>query len=315
MKRLAGEVTRALFGPEHTWGYRQRAEREAADLPMRLEDALRWSTTAVCCSTDRPIFILSAGWRSGSTLLQRMIMQHNSKLLIWGEPFNMGHILDGMISQFKGFNAAWPKKSHFLSKRGNGVLAQQWVANLYPDVDDLFQANLAFLDRLFAQPARAAGYAQWGVKEVRWTIEHAIFLRRLYPNCKIIFLCRDPFDSYASYYRICDGWFFHWPDQPIATPYAFGRCWARLAQGYLKGHKMVDGLLVRYEDLSKPATVERLNDYLGWPVSAASSLERVTGDTADRSRGNVVDLPYIDRFLLDMAVGRTRAAVGYPAIE
>ncbi len=34
---------------------------------------------------ERPIFILSAGWRSGSTLIQRLIMS-KERILIWGEP-------------------------------------------------------------------------------------------------------------------------------------------------------------------------------------------------------------------------------------
>ena len=34
---------------------------------------------------EEPIFLLSAGWRSGSTLLQRLIMS-DSNVLIWGNP-------------------------------------------------------------------------------------------------------------------------------------------------------------------------------------------------------------------------------------
>ena len=34
-----------------------------------------------------PIFLLSAGWRSGSTLLQRLIMS-DKHVLIWGEPYD-----------------------------------------------------------------------------------------------------------------------------------------------------------------------------------------------------------------------------------
>ncbi len=40
-------------------------------------------------TTDRdavqPIFVLTSGWRSGSTLLQRIVVT-DPKLLIWGEP-------------------------------------------------------------------------------------------------------------------------------------------------------------------------------------------------------------------------------------
>ncbi|MEO0535490.1 MAG: hypothetical protein AAF215_16660 [Cyanobacteria bacterium P01_A01_bin.123] len=36
---------------------------------------------------DSPIFVFSAGWRSGSTLLQRLVMSDKS-VVIWGELFN-----------------------------------------------------------------------------------------------------------------------------------------------------------------------------------------------------------------------------------
>ena len=42
----------------------------------------RWPDVA-SSSEDAPIFILSAGWRSGSTLLQRML---TPECLIWGNP-------------------------------------------------------------------------------------------------------------------------------------------------------------------------------------------------------------------------------------
>ena len=33
-----------------------------------------------------PVFLFSAGWRSGSTLLQRLIT-HGGEVMMWGEPF------------------------------------------------------------------------------------------------------------------------------------------------------------------------------------------------------------------------------------
>lgn len=40
---------------------------------------------------ENPVFILSAGWRSGSTLLHRMIMA-DEKVMIWGEPYAHSNI-------------------------------------------------------------------------------------------------------------------------------------------------------------------------------------------------------------------------------
>ena len=33
---------------------------------------------------EKPVFILSSSWRSGSTFLQRLIT-HSNEILIWGE--------------------------------------------------------------------------------------------------------------------------------------------------------------------------------------------------------------------------------------
>ena len=36
---------------------------------------------------NRPVFVLAAGWRSGSTLLQRLVMS-SGETLVWGEPYD-----------------------------------------------------------------------------------------------------------------------------------------------------------------------------------------------------------------------------------
>ena len=37
---------------------------------------------------DEPVFLFSAGWRSGSTLLQRLIMS-DASIFVWGEPMTI----------------------------------------------------------------------------------------------------------------------------------------------------------------------------------------------------------------------------------
>ena len=64
----------------------------------RVTDALdeierKWPTCAESGEdTDiSPVFILSAGWGAGSTLLQRLIMS-SGEVLVWGEPFDQAAI-------------------------------------------------------------------------------------------------------------------------------------------------------------------------------------------------------------------------------
>ena len=311
LKRYISEVVRALFGPRHTWGYQKNAVQESQNISARLTDAFTWVSDDAAQCDEQPVFLFSAGWRSGSTLLQRMIMQNNSKIVIWGEPYNLCNIFDGLANQFRAFTPTWPKEIHFLSKIDRSCLSNQWVANLYPDVDDLLIAHREFLNTLFAQPARRFGGENWGIKVVRLNIDHATYLKRLYPKGKFIFLCRDPFASYASFRKIYDGWFAQWPDRVVATPYSYGRHWATLTQGFLRGHKSLDGLFIRYEDLDDERQCDRLGDYLGWRVSCASSMARIVGGLGGDAGDRKPRMTAIERALLRVSVRDVRRFAGY----
>lgn len=301
-------IVRAFLGPEGSWHVKRRARRASRDFPSRLQDALARSSAQTRACDEQPIFLLSAGWRSGSTLLQRMLMEHNRDILMWGEPYDHSNIFDAMADQFRPFTKQWPYERFFLSHRENRNLADEWVANLYPDVDYLLNAHRRFFDGVFAEPARAIGRSRWGVKEVRLTIDHARYFRALYPNCKIVLLYRHPYDAYLSFRRLEARWFRSWPHDLVKTPHAFGQHWADTTRGFMEGHRDVNGLLIRYEDLDEPREVARLSEYLGWPVSRSSELQR---RDIGESQGKSGRLPWLDRFILDLVTGKTRKAAGY----
>ena len=269
---------------------------------------MRASPAARECN-DKPIFVLSAGWRSGSTLLQRMIMEHNPGIIMWGEPFDHSNIYDGMASQFRPFTSEWPFERFFLSTRNSANLSNEWVANLYPDVDYLINGHRAFFEGVFGASARAMGRLNWGIKEVRLTVDHAKYFRALYPNCKIIFLYRNPHNSYLSYRRLDAAWFRSWPYSLVKTPLAFGRHWSQTTYGFIKEHREVNGFLIRYEDLNDPDSVMQLSQYLGWAVSCSSKLQRRDVDDTQQQR---TPLPWIDRKILDYATREVRKLAGYP---
>lgn len=212
------------------------------------------------------------------------------------------------MNQFRSFTSQWPSDRFFLSKRVGRNFSDEWVANLYPDVDHLLNAHRRFFDALFGEPARAVGRSCWGFKEVRLTIDHAMYFRALYPKCKIVFLYRRPHDAYLSYRRLETHWFRSWPDELITTPHAFGRHWANTTRSFLSDHKKVNGIVIRYEDLDNPAEVERVAKYLGWPVSRSSYLRR--RDMVE-FREKQDDLTRLERVMLDFATGRVRKDAGY----
>jgi len=216
---------------------------------------------------NSPIFIFSAGWRSGSTLLQRLLTASN-ELLVWGEA---GGALDALAEADLGYRQMLaPGKEVFKNGLGGNGAQQyeefrkngkeavhKWIPCLNPPQNTIRAAFHEFLEATYARPAAELGYSRWGVKEVRCGLETAEFLRGLYPEAKFVFLIRNPFDCLSSLKR--HGWMDR-PNDPRALEF-YARHWARLASDF---RQATFGMLVRHEDLiTDPAVVAKLRDYLG----------------------------------------------------
>lgn len=262
---------------------------------------------------ESPVFVLSAGWRSGSTLLQRLVMSTDG-VLIWGEPYDHCCYVQRLAETLQALGVDWPPDRFFLSVREEtGITdhASEWIANLYPDLTDLHGSHRAFFNRLFADPAKARAYQRWGLKEVRLSAEHAVYLKWLYPSAKFLFLIRNPYAAYRSY-RIFRNWYDRWPVTPILTPGDFGRHWARIAASFVEKHAELDARLIRFEDLVGGQTdIGELSTYLDLDLDAEVLRRRVTG------RGEVKppDVPMIEGRLLRRAVDGVARELGYDSPE
>ena len=73
-----------------------------------------------------PIFILAAGWRAGSTLLQRMVLA-NRRTLVWGEPYAHADLAGSLSRQIRAFSAAWPQDQWLAGEFGPDLSAR-WTA-------------------------------------------------------------------------------------------------------------------------------------------------------------------------------------------
>jgi hypothetical protein len=306
IQRNLDMVAHAFVGgakARHDW----RAERaEAADFRGRLTTIDRRWPGVGGRSAEAPIFILSAGWRSGSTLVQRLMMTADD-ILMWGEPWHQGNIVDSLMDQLRALTDAWPPEDWIL-RDDAAALDNQWVANLFPPVKSLMDAHYAYFDMLFAQPARAMGKARWGVKEVRFGADHAAYLRWLYPEAKIIFLYRNPYDAYASYRQVIDYAYLTWPDRPILTPRAYARLWTRLVAEFHAHAKGLGAYLLKYEDIKTPAIQADLQVYLGTRLAAAEDMQIIRGKKAGRKTGYI---PKIEKFVLRRALGGAACQYGY----
>lgn len=222
---------------------------------------------------NQPIFIFSAGWRSGSTMLQRLITAKGTAL-IWGEA---GGALDRLADayacyeqmlgpggqRFKhGFGGNGAKEYESFRAAGKDGF-NNWIACMNPPSETFIVSFRDFLDSVYARPAAELGFERWGIKEVQSGIEAARFLRRLYPEAGFVFLVRHPFDCLTSIKR--RDWLDR-PDDPKALEF-YANHWARLAAEFRIAEF---GQVVKYEELvSNPEVQDALGRLLG--VSELSS--------------------------------------------
>jgi len=273
--------------------------------------ARRWPSLA-SPQTSEPIFILSAGWRCGSTFLQRWLMKGND-LLIWGEPYRYSepiHLLARQVCAFA--KEDWPSDFFFADQYPDQTdLTNEFVANLYPSMEEFLGAHLAYFERLFVAPAARFNRARWGLKEVSLTIDDAYYLKWLFPNARFLFLYRSPYHAYRSYRQWRD-WYRSWPDEPIFTATSFGRWWRELTTDFVRNHQKVGGLLLPYETLRTPETRKRLEDYLGMTIADPSGLPRVR-NLVERDASNDDNrwVPRVERFLLKRAIEPVGTELGY----
>lgn len=315
--RLSNAV-RLLPGPLHRLymsGLRRvsahRIRRNVRPSRVKLSQALdeilqRWDPASLGSPSDAPIFIFGAGWRCGSTWLQRIVMS-SGQVQVWGEPFDRSAIVQTMTSQLLPLSQAWPPEKWFVRSEAAAVLADQWVANLYPPVPTLIEAHRGFFRELFEAPARERGIARWGFKEVRLTTDHARYLRLLFPQAKFVFLVRNPFDAYRSYREAHQPWFERWPDRLTVTARQFGRMWSALANDFVQGHVGVQGLLLRYEDLvSEPSTLKQVSDYLDLALLPDRAAREIRANPHRKE-----PLSALERWLLSGEVRQLSRHFGY----
>jgi hypothetical protein len=248
-----------------------------------------------------PVFILGGGGRTGSTLVQRLLIS-TGEIMIWGE--HAGVLLDGLHRIVSGMQA-------WIDKEGAGHLEwfrQQgwnaWIANMNPNHEAFVAAARATLLEALAVPAAQMGYRRWGFKEIRYNGAAVSLLKSLFPDASIIVLLRHPADALRSIKAT--SWY---EKDHGARPEAFLAAWAAISSSLAGSASKFDGVLVlRYEDLvGEP---ERFVNAVAKHVNIeAARFDRAA--IATRVRG-APGAPMPEPAQLDV---RDRAALAAPSVQ
>ena len=223
-----------------------RAAHKLSDTLNCIEQ--RWPTLSPTENDqEQPIFIFSAGWRSGSTLVQRLVVS-SGEVLIWGEPLGDAALIPVLCRALSRISLTWPKEEYFDDDVSLSTLSSKWIANLTPPISYLMSSHRSILHEwLGISVKNLYGLPRWGLKEVRLTIDHARYLKWLFPQARFIFVFRNLFDAYRSWKG--NLWGDRWPGYFSRSPVVFARHWKLLLEGFINGYKQVDGLMIKFEDL------------------------------------------------------------------
>jgi hypothetical protein len=257
---------------------------------------------------ESPIFVLSTGWRSGSTLLQRILVT-DPRLLLWGEPLGEMALLSGiadMVSRLSTFPSIRDLSRPNLPLPAS--LATSWIATLYPPGSDFRRALQSLLTGWLGEPAYQRGFQRWGFKEVRLGAVEMMLLHWLYPKAKFVLLSRSPYDCYRSLSH--SGWhhvYHKRPDIRVDSAAGIARHWNRLALSWSELPPDFPAFRIKYEDLiGGRMDFRKLESWLGIEIQENVALSATIGGTSQRRK-----LGWCERMIISREAASGMNYLGY----
>ena len=271
--------------------------------------------------SEAPVFVLAGGARTGSTLLQRLLIS-TRQVMIWGEHGGvlldaLGRFVAGMEQWFASGSGAARHLTRFMRKGWDS-----WIPNMNPPQEAFVEGARSALLRALAVPAGELGYPRWGFKEIRYNGGAVPLLKTLFPAARIVVLVRHPEASLRSvkaaefYARTYE-----------ARPEVFLARWAEasssLARACAPG---TFARLWRYEDIvaDPEAALVSLAGHVGVDAAQfdrATMATYIRGNPGDADRAGSyaigrqrppTELDNLDRAALDLPeVRRAAAELGY----
>ena len=259
-----------------------------------------------------PLFVLG-GHRGGTTLLQRLLNSYDD-VRIWGE--HEGVLTQIADAYFRGVES----RQLFRDVRAPGTSDprtdwQAWMSGV--DTKDWDASFRRLVTALFPAPS---GARHWGFKEIRYGTtaeDRAIeLLARLFPQARVAFIVRNPFNMLASAQSR--------PEGPRALADVVRTCGriARRFHTFLDWHhgRRLDTYWIVYEELVRErGDVHRLLGALGHTLGPAQQAVIAAEGSGRGSSFHDADvnerwrrLPLAWLAVARHAIGPTATALGYP---
>ncbi len=202
-----------------------------------------------------PVFILSCVWRTGSTLLQR-VLSSSGELFLWGEPYPASMLIQNLYRSALAYRKDVPLVDDYFVRRMIAVDPDEfiqaphmyWMANIYPDPLYFRSAQRVALEQLFGSSAQSHGFSRWGGKFVRLNGAHAEYLYWLFPDARFVYLTRNPYDAWNSYRGA--NWNYVWPNGMVRTAAQFAQIWKKNMVSFAE-NAFDATMMIRYEDFLK----------------------------------------------------------------
>ena len=237
-----------------------------------------------------PVFVLSAGWRSGSTALQRLIISGGTAY-IWGEPYPTSRLLPRLqrIAVEVGVVDGHPDRV----LHGGDLSAEMshaWVATTNPPAEAVMGGIRAMLQETYWAPLRDTAFTSWGAKEVVATPDQIQLLRLVFPEAHFVCVVRDPMTAYRSFRRFVVSGVTTRPGSTtrlrwVKGPVGYAENWVRTARAFRGFADDPRFHLLRHEDvLDDPGFAERLGGLLDMRLSPTAWATRV-GETRKTAPG------------------------------
>lgn len=193
---------------------------------------------------DSPVFIFAAGRGAGAA---ELIAAIEPVYCFVNDLMLPPRVIDEFARQFIAVGFAEPS--------ANAPSAAQTGR----DLDLVIAAQIRYFRDLGGGAARRAGNGRWGVVQFDLPGEYAVYLRFLFPACRIVFLDRDPADAYRAFLAAQPA--IRQTRNDVEFAASFGAHCADLATGFQRWHDEVASLLIDFERLAADELAE-LNEYL-----------------------------------------------------